>query len=274
MSPRQCRKCGEIKAASEFYGPTRHVCRACRSRQVMELHHGLRLPKRRVPRPTDCPACGHELRRGKAGGVLVCECQRRVKPVAEQTPWERWAVQQTQKLSARQASGWARWRKLSPRAFVVSTILAAIASESPPIGGRGLVLPLRRLGLNAITAVKTSGNGGQTRCAAIAAKIQQREQAVMSSPEGHGRTKARDLLHILAAQDYRCALSGQALTPSNTSADHIVPVCRGGTNAENNAQIVTKEINRAKGTMTNEEFINMCRLVVEHTQRGRKEEET
>jgi 5-methylcytosine-specific restriction endonuclease McrA len=87
------------------------------------------------------------------------------------------------------------------------------------------------------------------------------------------RTGVKELLGILSAQDYRCALSGHPLTPANASADHIVPLCRGGTHAPDNAQIVTREINRAKGTMTNEEFINLCRLVVEHAERHKSDRE-
>jgi len=117
MSDRQCRKCRSVKAASEFYGPTRHTCRACRSRQVKELRDGLRAPTQRAPRPMLCSACGRELRRGRAGGVLVCDCKRQVKPVAEQTGWERWAARQNRNRSQHPATGFAKWANAAAGGF-------------------------------------------------------------------------------------------------------------------------------------------------------------
>ena len=69
-------------------------------------------------------------------------------------------------------------------------------------------------------------------------------------------------LRLLEDQNFRCALSGTELTPDTTALDHILPVSRGGDHLITNAQALTKDINRAKGTMTNDEFIDMCRRVV------------
>jgi CRISPR/Cas system Type II protein with McrA/HNH and RuvC-like nuclease domain len=46
--------------------------------------------------------------------------------------------------------------------------------------------------------------------------------------------------------------------------DHILPVSRGGKHSIENAQVLHKEVNRAKGTLTNEEFIQLCHEVVAH----------
>lgn len=83
--------------------------------------------------------------------------------------------------------------------------------------------------------------------------------------ERHGTQRAicwRDLLQMLQAQAYRCSLSGRVLTPANAALDHILPVSRGGHHVIENVQILDKQVNRAKATMTNEEFVAMCREVV------------
>lgn len=71
-----------------------------------------------------------------------------------------------------------------------------------------------------------------------------------------------DILRLLEQQSYRCALSGRGLLPSTTALDHTMPMSRGGRHVVGNAQALQKEVNRAKGTLTNEEFIQICREVV------------
>ncbi len=69
---------------------------------------------------------------------------------------------------------------------------------------------------------------------------------------------------ILERQEYRCALSGVALSPEDLALDHIVPVSEGGDFSAANAQFVSKVVNRAKHTMSQQEFILMCRRVAAH----------
>lgn len=66
----------------------------------------------------------------------------------------------------------------------------------------------------------------------------------------------------IESQDFCCALTGEALTPETASADHITPLSRGGADLPENLQIITHRANIAKGTMTQAEFIEMCRAVV------------
>jgi 5-methylcytosine-specific restriction endonuclease McrA len=66
---------------------------------------------------------------------------------------------------------------------------------------------------------------------------------------------------ILERQEYRCALTGLPLTPDNFALDHIVPVKQGGAFDIKNAQMVLKTVNRAKHTMSQQDFIQMCRNV-------------
>ena len=70
--------------------------------------------------------------------------------------------------------------------------------------------------------------------------------------------RQRELLQLLERQAYKCALSGRPLTPDDCSLDHVTPVSRGGEHVIDNIQLVTRAINTAKHTMTNEEFISMC----------------
>ena len=77
------------------------------------------------------------------------------------------------------------------------------------------------------------------------------------------RTRASrgEILDLLKKQGYRCAVTGQQLTPSDSQLDHIVPVSAGGSNTIDNLQIVTSHINKMKGSMNNDEFIATCKMV-------------
>lgn len=75
--------------------------------------------------------------------------------------------------------------------------------------------------------------------------------------------RARDIMALLRKQNYRCAYTGAELTPSNTAADHYLPLDRGGTHSITNIRLVTKEVNRAKGTLSFDEFLAMCLSVIQ-----------
>lgn len=95
----------------------------------------------------------------------------------------------------------------------------------------------------------------------------QREAAVRpaaAAPRPSGPITTANVLKLVAWQGYRCALTGRPLTPETASLDHIVPVRCGGEHRIENAQVLHKDVNRAKTTMTNEEFIRLCREVIEH----------
>ena len=74
--------------------------------------------------------------------------------------------------------------------------------------------------------------------------------------------KASDLAEMLERQQYRCALTGRELTPETASIDHITPIKQGGAHELSNLWIVEYSANRAKHTMTYEEFLSLCRDVV------------
>jgi hypothetical protein len=74
-------------------------------------------------------------------------------------------------------------------------------------------------------------------------------------------THVRELLN---KQGYRCYLSGRELTPSTASLDHKLTISKGGAHDIENIGVVDYRVNLAKGTMTIDEFILMCRDVVQH----------
>jgi 5-methylcytosine-specific restriction endonuclease McrA len=71
----------------------------------------------------------------------------------------------------------------------------------------------------------------------------------------------RQLHQMLEKQSFKCALSGQTLTPETASLDHKVPLSKGGTHSIDNFWIISDKANAAKGTMTASEFIELCQRV-------------
>lgn len=85
-----------------------------------------------------------------------------------------------------------------------------------------------------------------------------------SAQEGEvrGIPSQSELAALLVHQGYRCALSGRPLHPGVAALDHIEALSIGGGNEIANLQWLHKDINAAKNTMGNVEFIAMCREVV------------
>ena len=72
---------------------------------------------------------------------------------------------------------------------------------------------------------------------------------------------ASGLMFQWIKQRGKCALTGVKLDRT-ANADHIIPVCKGGTDNSNNFQWLTPEANQFKGSLTLEELAHMCRLVL------------
>jgi 5-methylcytosine-specific restriction endonuclease McrA len=81
------------------------------------------------------------------------------------------------------------------------------------------------------------------------------------------RATARELMGLIQLQQFRCAISGVGLDPNSARLDHIVAISNGGTNLIDNLQWVTDDVNKAKGTMSQEQFISMCRSVADWSRR-------
>ena len=90
----------------------------------------------------------------------------------------------------------------------------------------------------------------------------QRQAAVVKIAAPQGTVCVDTVLRLLEYQQYRCALTGRRLTPQTAALDHIVPVRFGGEHLIENTQVLHKDVNRAKGSLTSDEFIAMCHEVV------------
>jgi hypothetical protein len=77
---------------------------------------------------------------------------------------------------------------------------------------------------------------------------------------------AFDLWKIAKKQKMKCPLTGLVLTADIISADHIIPVSKGGTNLSSNIRLVHKTINHMKNHYSDQEFLKMCSLVANHFQ--------
>ena len=71
-----------------------------------------------------------------------------------------------------------------------------------------------------------------------------------------------NILTLIERQGFRCALTGRPLTPGTASLDHIVPLTQDGAHVIENTQVLHRDVNRAKGVLTNDQFIEICREVV------------
>ena len=97
---------------------------------------------------------------------------------------------------------------------------------------------------------------------------QRKDQNLIAVSGRNGVTKkqkfltAVEIYNLIKKQDFKCALTGRELEPKTASIDHIQPLSRGGEHSINNLQTVHYDVNQAKGTMTQDEFIEMCREVV------------
>ena len=94
-----------------------------------------------------------------------------------------------------------------------------------------------------------------------------RNGTLFEADEGPQKVTRHGLRDLLKSQGYCCGLTGRKLSPQTASLDHIVPVGRGGRHDMSNLQVLDVCVNAAKGTLTQAEFISICRDVVAHIDR-------
>ena len=75
----------------------------------------------------------------------------------------------------------------------------------------------------------------------------------------HHSTTAASLKQLIEKQEFRCALSGEAITPEVSELDHKKAVSNGGDHNIENLQWLHCEVNRMKGSLSQERFVELCR---------------
>jgi 5-methylcytosine-specific restriction endonuclease McrA len=73
---------------------------------------------------------------------------------------------------------------------------------------------------------------------------------------------AQDIRHKYKQQRGLCAISKRKLTNQNLSPDHITPKVKGGTSTIENIQLVCREVNIAKNSLTMDDFLSLCRDII------------
>ena len=106
---------------------------------------------------------------------------------------------------------------------------------------------------------------GDTACDRRVPLRPQEESTSLEDARPQGTVSTANVVRLLEYQNYRCALTGRQLTPQTAALDHVVPIRFGGVHAIENAQVLHKDVNRAKGSLTSDEFIQLCREVAAHT---------
>jgi len=78
------------------------------------------------------------------------------------------------------------------------------------------------------------------------------------------RATVAQIKQKLIDNQYKCALTGWSLSPSNFSIDHIISMADGGDDSIENLECVHPLANIAKGTMGKQQFVAMCVAVANH----------
>lgn len=104
-----------------------------------------------------------------------------------------------------------------------------------------------------------TADGGIHLVRFIAALCQRRNKCRL--PAKQTKMRLPELYELLEVQDYRCALTGKELSPDDVALDHIVPISNGGDFSLANSQLVSKSANRAKHTLSQDDFIELCKSV-------------
>jgi len=117
---------------------------------------------------------------------------------------------------------------------------------------------------NRIRMVSVEADGEESTAIAMGTQVR---DGVEESAMSRRKATARELMAVLQLQQFRCALTGEPLTPESARLDHRVPVSQAGGHDANNMQWVTENVNRAKGVMSQGVFVALCKQVTDWVSR-------
>jgi hypothetical protein len=233
-----CRKCGKSDSLDVSKTYKKRLCPYCKA--WVKHSRGARIPKCKNP---DC-VIQRGLDSGSSNGVewikALQDTARRLRNVSKR----------------RMQSGWDKWARL--RAIT-------LYNRKPPTLTKNKRVIRDWDEWSGVTVSRVGRRVIDSQMSGWDRKVRQMQSALQKRGVTDGRkiTK-RALLDLLETQGYRCAITGDKLTPENCCADHIVPVARGGSYDISNIQLVTIEANRLKATMLMDEMIEVARKIVAH----------
>ncbi len=74
----------------------------------------------------------------------------------------------------------------------------------------------------------------------------------------------QQLWSLAKKQKCRCALSGRRLQRKKISIDHIIHRSKGGSHDLSNIRLVETDVNKARSTLSDSEFFQLCKDVLHH----------
>jgi 5-methylcytosine-specific restriction endonuclease McrA len=74
--------------------------------------------------------------------------------------------------------------------------------------------------------------------------------------------------HIRNLLPLNCFYTGKEITEKSFGIDHKIPIKKGGNNELQNLVLTTQEINKAKGDMTDSEFVSLLKLIEKWEDKG------
>lgn len=113
-------------------------------------------------------------------------------------------------------------------------------------------------------------NEAKNRCQIAAEKIENKRSKkkgnVVSST---GVPSPNELFNLAKDQGFRCSLTGASIEDASiASLDHKEPFSQTQDNGIDNLQWVLKEINKMKGTLSNDRFVQLCCMVADYSRRS------
>jgi hypothetical protein len=96
---------------------------------------------------------------------------------------------------------------------------------------------------------------------------EEKDVLLIEDQTGSHKINGRFLRGLIEKQQFRCALSGQFLTPNEAALDHVLPYEAGGRHEPDNVQWVHQDVNNMKGQMRQEVFLQWCVKIAEHAKK-------